>query len=117
MRNSELLYFLQMQSSMQYATRNLSLWPAAERLLQLCENVQINVPNYGQNNAILDVQPNNLQAQLILGNMCAPQQNIVKQELDAPPKEETDSDKVSLRESFFLAAYRILVICFLGIFL
>jgi len=60
-------------------------------LLQLCDNIQINVPNYSQNNLLLDMQLNNLP--IVLGNRCIPS-NQTKQELTTPFGEQKDLAKV-----------------------
>jgi hypothetical protein len=60
-------------------------------LLQLCDNIQINVPNYGQNNLLLDMQLNNLP--IVLGNRCIAS-NQTKQEFNTLSREQKDLIKV-----------------------
>ncbi|RLU24309.1 hypothetical protein DMN91_002397 [Ooceraea biroi] len=91
MRNSEILHSL-----LQIRGPYLTMW--SDKLLQLCDTSQINIPNYSQSTPVLDLQPNNLQAQFVLGNMCASQANIVKQELSEEEKDSSKDSDIQLRQ-------------------
>jgi len=98
-RDMEIFYsFLQMQSKYLAAT-------AVPDLFQLCDNVQINVPNYSQNNLLLDMN-----LPILLGNRCTQ----IKQELSAPFEEQKDSiAQPKIGESKVGQLFIIYSVCFL----